>query len=97
MRPLPLIRPWLALASVPLLQAPAAAASVTPLFSHGVASGDPLSDGVVLWTRVSPSAAAPAQVFVRWLVASDPALKMVVKTGTTRTSAACCASVLGQM
>jgi alkaline phosphatase D len=77
-----------ALASVPLLQAPAAAASVTPLFSHGVASGDPLSDGVVLWTRVSPSAAAPAQVLVRWLVASDPALKMVVKTGTTRTSAA---------
>ncbi|MCA9684791.1 MAG: PhoD-like phosphatase N-terminal domain-containing protein, partial [Myxococcales bacterium] len=25
------------------------------LFSHGVASGDPLSDAVILWTRVSPA------------------------------------------
>jgi len=76
-----------ALASVPLLQAPAAAASLNSLFSHGVASGDPLSDGVVLWTRVSPSAAAPAQLPVRWLIASDPGLTMVVKSGTVRTSA----------
>lgn len=74
-----------ALASVPLLQAPAAAAGAAPLFAHGVASGDPLSDGVVLWTRVSPSTAAPAQVVVRWLVASDPALTKVVKSGTMRT------------
>ena len=24
-------------------------------FTHGVASGDPLADGVVLWTRVVPN------------------------------------------
>lgn len=29
-------------------------------FAHGVASGDPLSDGVMLWTRATPERAAPA-------------------------------------
>ncbi|NOQ83922.1 MAG: alkaline phosphatase, partial [Myxococcales bacterium] len=29
------------------------------LFEHGVASGDPLSDGVILWTRVTPEASEP--------------------------------------
>ena len=24
-------------------------------FQHGVASGDPLSDGIILWTRVTPA------------------------------------------
>ncbi|MDI9888563.1 PhoD-like phosphatase N-terminal domain-containing protein, partial [Streptomyces sp. HNM0645] len=26
-----------------------------PAFVHGVASGDPLPDGVLLWTRVTPA------------------------------------------
>ncbi|CAN5279693.1 alkaline phosphatase [soil metagenome] len=49
-------------------------------FDHGVASGDPLSDRVILWTRVTaPGAKAP--VGVRWDVATDPAFKHVVKQG----------------
>jgi alkaline phosphatase D len=59
---------------------PAAAAPPSkPYFQHGLASGDPLPDRVVLWTRVSPTAAAvPGSgsgpvVDVRWQVATDPA------------------------
>ncbi|WP_426011031.1 alkaline phosphatase D family protein [Caulobacter sp. DWR2-3-1b2] len=49
-------------------------------FDHGVASGDPLSDRVILWTRVTaPDAKAP--VGVRWEVATDPAFKNIVKQG----------------
>jgi alkaline phosphatase D len=39
------------------------------LFSHGVASGDPLPDAVVLWTRLTPADAAAIEVF--WEVALD--------------------------
>ncbi|OEV25975.1 hypothetical protein AN220_10720, partial [Streptomyces nanshensis] len=39
--------------------APAAsAADAAPSFVHGVASGDPLPDGVLLWTRVTPEPGA---------------------------------------
>ncbi|HEX2485104.1 MAG TPA: alkaline phosphatase D family protein [Myxococcota bacterium] len=49
-------------------------------FAHGVASGDPLADRVVLWTRVEPDGAGPLQV--RWRVARDPDLRRVVAEGS---------------
>ena len=49
-------------------------------FAHGVASGDPLRDRVILWTRVTPSA-PDAPVRVRWRIASDPALRNIVNQG----------------
>lgn len=45
-------------------------------FLHGVASGDPLQDRVILWTRVTPEADAPVQV--RYRVATDPAMTQVL-------------------
>lgn len=62
-------------------------------FRHGVASGDPLPDRVVLWTRVTPSEEAqpgsglgrPAEV--RWEVARDPWFRHVVARGEEVTSA----------
>ena len=43
-------------------------------FRHGVASGDPLSDRVILWTRVSPeSDALGASIAISWWVARDEA------------------------
>ncbi len=48
-------------------------------FSHGVASGDPQHDRVVIWTRVTPERAGPAPV--RWIVARNRELTDVVKTG----------------
>jgi alkaline phosphatase D len=56
------------------------------VFRHGVASGDPLSDRVVLWTRVTPSSAQA--VDVTWRVARDPELDEVVAEGTTATDGA---------
>jgi alkaline phosphatase D len=56
------------------------------LFRHGVASGDPLADRVLLWTRVTPAAAA-RPVDVGWRVASDPAMARLVASGTIRTAA----------
>ncbi len=50
-------------------------------FRHGVASGDPLPDSVVLWTR------SPGATEVDWVVARDPDLLDVVATGTATTSA----------
>ena len=56
-------------------------------FRHGVASGDPLADRVILWTRVTVPD-APAPVEVGWRVARDPELRDVVASGRARASAA---------
>ncbi|NVB40046.1 alkaline phosphatase D family protein [Pseudenhygromyxa sp. WMMC2535] len=40
------------------------------IFAHGVASGDPLADSVILWTRVSPTADEDVELFFE--VALDP-------------------------
>jgi alkaline phosphatase D len=56
-------------------------------FGHGVASGDPLSDRVVIWTRVSPPL-SQGGVRVEWLVASDPNLTRIIKRGRATTNAA---------
>ena len=41
------------------------------LFSHGVASGDPLADSVILWTRVTPESAGDVEVFWELSTSSD--------------------------
>jgi alkaline phosphatase D len=51
------------------------------VFHHGVASGDPLSDRVILWTRVSRQS-APDSFDVDYVVATDRALTTVVASGT---------------
>lgn len=72
-------------AASPLLASSADAAAA--VFQHGVASGDPMSDRVILWTRVSVLSAKPL-VPVTWVVATDPGLRQVVLRGATTTSAA---------
>lgn len=54
-------------------------------FQHGVASGDPLADRVIIWTRVTVD--APDPVPVRWIVARDPDLRDVVASGEAVTGA----------
>jgi alkaline phosphatase D len=63
-------------------------------FRHGVASGDPLHDGMVLWTRVTPvpgagpgSGVGPATE-VAWEVSTSSEMHPVVATGTVTTTAA---------
>ncbi|MEM7037743.1 MAG: alkaline phosphatase D family protein [Bacteroidota bacterium] len=53
-------------------------------FYHGVASGDPLSDRVIIWTRVTPGQAGA--VTVNWEVATDTAMSNVVQSGSYTTS-----------
>ncbi|WP_234320233.1 alkaline phosphatase D family protein [Streptomyces sp. SBT349] len=59
-----------------------------PLFTLGVASGDPLPDAVVLWTRLAPEPLAPfggmdrATVPVRWEVSENESFRGVVRRGT---------------
>ncbi|MFI9174456.1 alkaline phosphatase D family protein [Streptomyces lincolnensis] len=73
---------------------PARAADEAPAFLHGVASGDPLPDGVLLWTRVTPTAQAiPGSGLgpdtpVDWVVAQDRALTTIVAKGTVTATAA---------
>ncbi|MDQ0842158.1 alkaline phosphatase [Streptomyces sp. V1I6] len=73
---------------------PAGAADQAPAFLHGIASGDPLPDGVLLWTRVTPSADAlpgsgkGADTEVAWEVAEDRGFTRVTARGTTVSKAA---------
>ncbi|MCV2883484.1 alkaline phosphatase D family protein [Aestuariibacter sp. AA17] len=53
-------------------------------FKHGVASGDPLNDSVIIWTRVTPSEASVSAVDVRWEVARDPSFTQLVHDDTTQ-------------
>jgi alkaline phosphatase D len=57
------------------------------VFRHGVASGDPLRDRVVLWTRVTPG--EPGEVVdVGWMMARDARMTRVFASGSIRTTAA---------
>src|SRR5262245_9442177 len=72
------------------LRAPAAFAAVPtdlPVFTLGVASGDPTPRGVVLWTRLAPDplhggGMPERKVDVRWEVFADESLRRVVKQGS---------------
>jgi alkaline phosphatase D len=65
-------------------------------FTLGVASGDPRTDSVVLWTRLAPEPLAAdglggmpdEDVDVRWEVASDSAFADIVQDGTATAQAA---------
>lgn len=56
------------------------------VFRHGVASGDPLDDRVILWTRVTPN--RNGKVPVECTVATDPNMRRVVARYKGTTSSA---------
>ena len=58
----------------------------TSPFSLGVASGDPASDGVVLWTRLAPDplnggGMAPEPVNVTWEIGADDGMRRILRSG----------------
>jgi len=55
-------------------------------FYHGVASGDPLQDRVILWTRVTPDDSA-ATVNVKWEISVSRDFSSIVKSDSVATSA----------
>lgn len=58
-------------------------ASLRPFF-HGVASGDPLPNAVIIWTRVTPITQEPS-VEVIWEIAIDKTFNNIAATGTLTT------------
>lgn len=56
-------------------------------FEHGVASGDPLQDRVILWTRLTPND-DNARLQVTWEIALDAQFKQIIKTDKVLTTAA---------
>lgn len=61
-------------------------ATRSPIFLHGVASTDPTSRSVLLWTRLTVE--DEDSVEVEWVVATDVDLSEIVSEGTFTTSAA---------
>jgi len=58
------------------------------LFEHGVASGDPLPEGVILWTRVTPEAPMGGEsIEVWWEMALDEDFLERTAQGTLTTNA----------
>ena len=73
---------------------PAGAHAAAGPFQHGVASGDPLPGGILLWTRVTPTAesvpgsGAGPEVTVTWQIAADAGFSTVVQSGQVSTGPA---------
>jgi len=58
--------------------------AVSAQFLQGVASGDPATDAVILWTRVTPD--IDAEVTVSWEVATDSKFTQLVTNGQMTTT-----------
>lgn len=56
-------------------------------FYHGVASGDPLNDRVIIWTRVTPKESL-SSILVNWEIAEDAEFKSIYKSDTLSTTPA---------
>lgn len=54
-------------------------------FYHGVASGDPTDNAVIIWTRVTPDSINNNPVNVTWRMATDTGMTNVVASGNTTT------------
>lgn len=73
---------------VPALLTHGRALAASDPFTQGVASGDPLPNGFVIWTRIAPDilapdglGGAPDNIPLRWEVAADQAFRHVVRAG----------------
>ncbi|WP_054811466.1 alkaline phosphatase D family protein [Nocardia arizonensis] len=67
--------------------------AAAPAFAHGVASGDPLPNGVIIWTRVTvapeatPGSGVGAAATVTWEVADDEGFTSIAAAGRVTASA----------
>lgn len=53
-------------------------------FFHGVASGDPTPNEVMIWTRVTPPSGSITEVDVYWQIATDLGFTNIVNFGKTK-------------
>ncbi len=59
-------------------------AQPTPPFIYGVASGDPLADFVIIWTKLLP-ADTTQPVTVNWRIAADTGFSQIINSGSVTT------------
>ena len=55
-------------------------------FYHGVASGDPLPDAVILWTRFTDDTLTADSVQVNWRIATDTNMTNIINSGSGYTN-----------
>lgn len=53
-------------------------------FYHGVASGDPAPDRVIIWTRLTPD--EPGEKLISWRMATDTNMLNIITSGSTNTN-----------
>jgi len=51
-------------------------------FYHGVASGDPMPNKVIIWTRVTPDTVSANPILVSWQMATDTGMTNIVQNGS---------------
>lgn len=64
------------------LAADATVANGQSPFQHGVASGDPLHDRIILWTRASPASNTDTDIAVDWWVGTEPMPSQALHRGS---------------
>jgi alkaline phosphatase D len=83
-------RAWQTAAAMALSGGPAWASAPPPFlndpFQLGVASGDPVADGFIIWTRLAPDpfdpeVLPPAPIEVSWEIATDEGMKRIAASG----------------
>jgi len=67
------------------LQAASYASNCFAPFYHGVASGDPLPDKVIIWTRVTPPDSSSTAIMVQWEVATDLSFSNIIVSDSMAT------------
>ena len=77
-----------AIASLPALKG--CAADSAGAFRHGVASGDPLADRVIIWTRITPDSdgTSTESADYSWRIALDPGMQAIITEGSGTTTTA---------
>lgn len=59
----------------------------TGIFAHGIASGDPTDNSVILWTRISIWEKASGTMNLLWQISEDPEFQTLIQSGAVQTSA----------
>src|SRR5687768_13869687 len=54
-------------------------------FYHGVASGDPLTDRVIIWTRITPDDSV-SSIDARWELSTNEKFDYILQEGSVTTS-----------
>ncbi len=75
----------LSLTGLALLSPRPTQAQALGLYQHGVASGDPLLNRVIIWTRISPASDEEA-IPVDWFISDEPAMNRILQRGLTYTN-----------